>query len=77
MFTWYLSESSKSTVAASPHLSDELTARQPKIPWRKTAGIGNVLRHEDGSMAAPIIWKFGADDLPALEKAGRQEFWQP
>ncbi|HEY2539680.1 MAG TPA: HepT-like ribonuclease domain-containing protein [Stellaceae bacterium] len=31
---------------ASRHLSDELKARHPEIPWSKVAGIGNVLRHE-------------------------------
>jgi uncharacterized protein with HEPN domain len=30
---------------ASRHLSDELKARHPEIPWSKVAGIGNVLRH--------------------------------
>ena len=31
---------------ASRHLSNELKARHPEIPWPKVAGIGNVLRHE-------------------------------
>jgi uncharacterized protein with HEPN domain len=31
---------------ASRHLSDELKARHPKIPWSRVAGIGNILRHE-------------------------------
>ena len=30
---------------ASRHLTDELKARHPSIPWVKVAGIGNVLRH--------------------------------
>jgi uncharacterized protein with HEPN domain len=58
---------------ASRYLSDELKARHPEIPWRKIAGIGNVLRHEYESVAAPIIWKLVADDLPVLERASRQE----
>jgi uncharacterized protein with HEPN domain len=58
---------------ASRHLPDDLKARHPHIPWRKIAGIGNVLRHEYESVAAPIIWKLAVDDLPVLEKACREE----
>jgi uncharacterized protein with HEPN domain len=58
---------------ASRHLPDELKARHPEIPWRKIAGIGNVLRHDYESVAAPIIWKLVVDDLPILETACRQE----
>src|SRR5437016_2044137 len=29
-------------------------ARQPEIPWQKVAGIGNLLRHNCESIAAPI-----------------------
>jgi uncharacterized protein with HEPN domain len=29
---------------ASRHLTDELKARHPQVPWQKVAGIGNVLR---------------------------------
>jgi uncharacterized protein with HEPN domain len=42
---------------ASRHLTEDLKARHPEIPWQKVAGIGNVLRHNYESIAAPIIWK--------------------
>jgi uncharacterized protein with HEPN domain len=58
---------------ASRHLTDDLKARYPEIPWQKVAGIGNVLRHDYGNIAAPIIWKLVQSDLPALEKACRAE----
>jgi uncharacterized protein with HEPN domain len=58
---------------ASRHLSDELKARHPEIPWQKVAGIGNVLRHDYESISAPILWKLARDDLPALEHACREE----
>ncbi len=58
---------------ASRHLSDDLKARHPEIPWQKVAGIGNVLRHNYESIAAPVIWKLAQADLPALEKACRAE----
>ncbi len=37
------------------------------------AGIGNVLRHNYESIAAPVIWKLVQADLPLLEKVCREE----
>jgi uncharacterized protein with HEPN domain len=58
---------------ASRHLPDDLKARNPAIPWQKVAGIGNVLRHNYESIAAPVLWKLVQADLPTLEKACRSE----
>jgi uncharacterized protein with HEPN domain len=58
---------------ASRHLTDEMKARHPEIPWQKVAGIGNVLRHKYENIAAPILWKLAHADLPALQKACRDE----
>ena len=54
---------------ASRHLPDDLKARNPEIPWQKVAGIGNVLRHNYESIAAPILWKLVQADLLTLERA--------
>jgi uncharacterized protein with HEPN domain len=43
---------------ASRHLPDDLKARNPEIPWQKVAGIGNVLRHNYESVAAPVLWSW-------------------
>lgn len=53
---------------ASRHLTDELKARHPEIPWTKVAGIGNVLRHSYENVAAPIMWKLVQVDLPILQE---------
>jgi len=58
---------------ASRRLTSPLKARHPEIPWRKVAGIGNILRHNYESIAAPVIWKLAQDDLEPLEKACRLE----
>jgi len=58
---------------ASRHLTAELKARHPEIPWPKVAGIGNVLRHSYESVAAPIMWALVRSDLPSLEKVCREE----
>jgi uncharacterized protein with HEPN domain len=58
---------------ASRHLSDELKARHPEIPWPKVAGIGNVLRHEYEHVAHDVLWHVVRDDLPPLERVCREE----
>jgi uncharacterized protein with HEPN domain len=58
---------------ASRHLTDELKARHPSVPWQKVAGIGNVLRHDYEDIAAPIMWKPAQVDLVALEEVCQAE----
>jgi uncharacterized protein with HEPN domain len=58
---------------ASRHLPDELKARNPKIPWRKVAAIGNILRHNYENIAPAVLWKLAQTDLATLEKACRSE----
>jgi uncharacterized protein with HEPN domain len=58
---------------ASRHLSDELKARHPEIPWPKVAGIGNVLRHEYEHVAHDVLWHVVRDDLTPLERVCREE----
>ena len=58
---------------ASRHLTDELKTRHPEIPWTKVAGIGNVLRHDYGSIAAAVMWALVRENLPPLERGWRAE----
>jgi uncharacterized protein with HEPN domain len=58
---------------ASRHLTAELKARHPEIPWQMVAGIGNVLRHNYEGVAAPVMWKLAQADLGALEKVCQEE----
>jgi uncharacterized protein with HEPN domain len=37
------------------------------------AGIGNVLRHNYESIAAPVMWALVRNDLAALEQVCRDE----
>ncbi len=58
---------------ASRHLPSEMKARHPEIPWRKVAGIGNVLRHEYERTAPEVLWGVVYEDLPSLEEVCRAE----
>jgi uncharacterized protein with HEPN domain len=58
---------------ASRHLGDELKGRHPDIEWSKMAGIGNILRHEYHRIAHDVLWHVVRNNLPALEKACRDE----
>jgi uncharacterized protein with HEPN domain len=58
---------------ASRHLTAALKARHPDIPWQKVAGIGNVLHHDYGSIAAPVMWALVRDSLPQLDQVCREE----
>jgi uncharacterized protein with HEPN domain len=58
---------------ASRHLTDELTGRNPSIPWAKVASIGNVLRHNYEHVAPDILWRLTRSDLPELERVCRAE----
>jgi uncharacterized protein with HEPN domain len=59
---------------ASRHLPDDLKARHPVIPWRKVAGIGNIIRHAYQRIAPDILWKLAHDDLGPLEAVCREEW---
>jgi uncharacterized protein with HEPN domain len=54
---------------ASRHVPEDLKGRYPSIPWRKIAGVGNVLRHEYDRVAPKILWDAIQHDLPGLKRA--------
>lgn len=58
---------------ASRRLPDDLKSGHPEIPWKKVAGIGNIVRHDYEDVSANALWKLAHDDLPVLEKACRDE----
>ena len=58
---------------ASRRLPDDLKARHPVIPWKKAAGIGNILRHDYENVIPDALWKLARDDLPELERVCRAE----
>jgi uncharacterized protein with HEPN domain len=52
---WLIERGVEIISETSRHLTNDLKARHPHIPWSKVAGIGNVLRHDYENIAAPIM----------------------
>jgi uncharacterized protein with HEPN domain len=70
---WQVERGLEIVSEAGRHLPDDMKARHPEIPWRKVAGIGNVLRHEYTRVAADVLWRLVQDDLGVLDQVWRAE----
>jgi uncharacterized protein with HEPN domain len=54
---------------ASRHLLDAWKADHPEVPWRKVAGIGNVLRHDYDRVDNTVLWRAATVEVQALKGA--------
>ncbi len=70
---WLLQRGIEIISEASRRLPEDMKARHPGVPWRKVAGIGNVLRHEYERVAHDVLWHVLHEDLPTLDKVCRDE----
>ncbi len=70
---WVVERGIEIVSEASRRLTAEMKARHPDIPWQKVAGIGNILRHDYDSVAAPVLWTLVRREIAALEEARRVE----
>ena len=70
---WLVERGLEIVSEASRHLGDDVKGRHPEVPWRRIAGIGNVLRHEYDRVAADVMWHVVQQDLDHLDQVCRQE----
>ena len=51
---------------ATKHLSPDLRARHPELPWRRVAGLRDVLIHQYMGVDLEAVWGIVIDHLPAF-----------
>ena len=54
---------------ATKHLSTEARDRRPDIPWRRVAGLRDVLIHDYMGVDLQEVWRVVESRLPALQAA--------
>ena len=50
------------------HLSGELLAARPEIPWKYARAMRNLCAHDYDSARPDIVWATLTDDIPAFRK---------
>lgn len=54
---------------AVKRLSPEAVGRRPQIPWRRIAGMRDVLIHDYMGVDLEAVWQVAQQDLPELRRA--------
>jgi len=57
---------------ASKKIPASITAKYPKVPWKKMAGMRDKLIHEYFGIDLEILWKVAKEDIKSIRPAMRQ-----
>lgn len=52
---------------AVKHISDDIRDKHDKVPWRKIAGMRDIIIHEYFGVTLSMIWVVARRDLPRLK----------
>jgi hypothetical protein len=53
-------------------LPEELTEREPGVPWRQVAGFRDILAHAYFAVELPIVWEAATGKVAELQAACRR-----
>ena len=54
---------------ATKRLSKQLCSQHPEVPWRRIAGLRDVLIHDYMGVDIKAVWEITQKDLPGLKKS--------
>lgn len=53
---------------ATKRLSGDLRSQHPEVPWRRVAGLRDVLIHDYLGVDIPAVWEITQRDIPQLKQ---------
>jgi len=53
---------------AAKQIPEEMREKHPEIPWRRIAGLRDVLAHAYFSLEEDTLWQVIAESIPALHR---------
>jgi uncharacterized protein with HEPN domain len=51
---------------AATHVSEEIKALYPQLPWKEMIGMRTVISHEYFQIQSRIVWEVATEELPKL-----------
>lgn len=57
---------------ATKRLAEEFRVQFPDIPWRRMAGMRDVLIHDYDEIDLDLVWKVVIEELPILKESVQQ-----